>query len=120
MSSITSVEDLNVFQRAYAISLEIHKIVGKQLPKDEFELRKQIRTASKSICANLAEGFGKKSDSIAEFKRFISIAIGSSDEMKVWIRYCVDLEYIEQPLYDKWRDEYTQISKMLRGLRNKL
>ncbi len=119
MGKIESFEDLDVFQRAYKVSLEVHKVVGKQLPADEFELRKQIRNASKSVCANIAEGFGKKNASVNEFKRFLSMSIGSSDEMRVWIRYCLDLGYINEETWDKWRSEYVQISRMIHGLKKK-
>ena len=114
--SIDSFEELEVFQRAYRISLEIHK-ASLLFPKSEqYSLGDQIRRASKSICVNLAEGFGKQSHSTAEFKRYISIAVGSSDEMRVWLRYCLDLCYIEKKDWQQWRDEYQEISKMLQGL----
>jgi four helix bundle protein len=44
------------------------------------------------------------------------MAIGSADEMQVWVRYCSDLEYIDQKICALWRDEYRQIAKMLQGL----
>jgi four helix bundle protein len=67
---IKSFEDLDVFQRAYALSLIIHK-ASLAFPKvEQFGLAEQVRRASKSICANLAEGFGKQRDSSAEFKGF--------------------------------------------------
>src|SRR5436190_13248703 len=56
----------------------------------------QIRRASKSICGNIAEGFGKRRRSTAEFKRYLLMAIGSADEMQVWVRYCSDLEYVDR------------------------
>ena len=93
---ISSFEELEVFQRAYRISLEIHKKTLLFPQKEQYGLAEQMRKASKSICVNLAEGFGKQSHSTAEFKRYISIAIGSSDEMRVWLRYSLDLEYIEE------------------------
>lgn len=115
---ITSFEDLEVFQRAYQVSLEIH-IASLTYPKaEQFGLADQIRRASKSICANLAEGFGKQNHSTAEFKRYISMAIGSSDEMRVWLRYSLDLKYIDEIEWQKWRAEYQEISRMLQGLRN--
>jgi four helix bundle protein len=113
---ITSFEDLEVFQRAYRISLAIHE-KSMNFPKSEqYGLAEQIRRASKSICANIAEGFAKQRYSSSEFKRYIMIAIGSSDEMRVWLRYCLDLGYIEEDTWKTWRDEYTEISKMLQGL----
>src|SRR3982751_1911712 len=95
-------EDLEVFQRAYKVSLEIHRFAQTMPQVEQFDLASQIRRASKSICANLAEGFGKQSRSKAEFKRFIQMSIGSSDEMRVWIRYCLDLGKTHQRTREDW------------------
>ena len=113
---ITSFEDLEVFQRAYKLSLEIHKLSLEFPQREQFGLGEQLRKASKSICANIAEGFAKQKYSTKEFKRFLAIAIGSADEMRVWIRYCLDLKYITEDTWRQWRDEYKEISKMLTGL----
>ena len=115
---IASFEDLEVFKRAYRVSLDVHRISLGFPQLEQYGLADQLRRASKSICANLAEGFGKQSRSPAEFKRFIQISIGSADEMRVWIRYCLDLGYIEQAQWQSWRDEYQEIARMLQGLSN--
>ena len=86
---------------------------------EQYGLGDQIRRASKSICANVAEGFAKQGSSAAEFKRYLQMAIGSSDEMRVWARYCLDLSYIDEATWQHWRDEYHEISKMLQGLSKK-
>ena len=113
---IESFEDLEVFKRSYAVSLEIHK-ASLMFPKEEqFGMASQIRRASKSICANLAEGYGKRESSVAEFKRFVTMAIGSADEMRVWLRYCLDLGYIDEDKWEEWRRAYKEIVKMLQGL----
>ncbi len=114
--TIRTFEDIEVFKRAYRVSLEVHRISLTLPPSEQYGLADQIRRASKSICANLAEGYGKQSHSPAEFKRYIRISIGSADEMRVWIRYCLDLGYIEQSRWQTWRDEYQEIAKMLEGL----
>ena len=116
----SSFEDLEVFKRAYRLSLAIHQ-ASLQFPRiEQYGLADQVRRASKSICANLAEGFAKQSYSPAEFRRFVQMALGSSDEMRVWVRYCLDLGYIEAATWQSWRDEYQEISKMLHGLQRKL
>ena len=113
-------EDLEVFQRAYKVSLELHRI-SLQMPRTEqYALADQVRRASKSICANLAEGFGGQAQSKAEFQRFIRMSIGSADEMRVWLRYCLDLGYISNEQWETWREEYEQIAKMLQGLHRSL
>ncbi len=119
-SDVASFEDLEVFQRAYRISLDLHR-ASLQFPKiEQFGgLADQMRRASKSICGNLAEGFGKQRTSNFEFKRHLLMAIGSADEMQVWVRYCSDLEYIDQELCERWRDEYRQIARMLQSLASK-
>jgi four helix bundle protein len=109
-------EELEVFKRAYRVSLEIHR-ASLAFPKlEQHALADQIRRCSKGICANLAEGFAKSSNSKAELRRFLSMAIGSADEMRVWLRYCRDLEYISESRWQAWRDEYQEIAKMLQGL----
>ena len=119
-AGVFSVEDLDVFQRAYRISLDLHR-ASLQFPKiEQFGgLADQMRRASKSICGNIAEGFGKQRRSNVEFKRYLLMAIGSADEMQVWLRYCADLEYIDRAACECWRDEYRQIARMLQGLYTK-
>ena len=109
-------DELEVFKRAYVVSLEIHKASLMFPQVEQYALADQIRRASKGICANLAEGFGKQTHSKVEFRRFIYIAVGSADEMRVWLRYCFDLGYIQEQQWQTWRDEYETIAKMLNGL----
>ena len=114
---VSTVEDLDVFRRAYAVSLDLHQ-ASLKLPKiEQFGgLADQIRRASKSVCANLAEGFGKQRQSNLEFKRYLLMAIGSADEMQVWLKYCADLEYLDRRTCERLRDEYRQIARMLQSL----
>jgi four helix bundle protein len=109
-------EELDVFKRAYKVSLEIHRLSLAMPQVEQYGLADQMRRASKSICANLAEGFGKQSLSKTEFRRFIKMGIGSADEMRVWLRYCLDLGYADQSTWQALRDEYEEIAKMLQGL----
>ena len=113
-------EDLEVFQRAYRISLDLHQSSLRFPTIEQHGLADQIRRASKSICGNIAEGYGKRRRSAAEFKRYLLMAIGSADEMQVWLKYASDLKYIDQVICERWRDEYRQIARMLQGLYSKL
>src|SRR3974390_3233304 len=113
---VRGFEDLDVFRRAYRVSLEVHR-ASLQFPAvEQRALADQIRRASKSICANLAEGYGRQKGSKAGFARFIRMAIRSSDEMRVWLRYAFDLDYIDEPTWQGWRDEYQTITRMLQSL----
>ena len=107
-----SYRDLIVYQKAYKYSLEMHKRTLSFPQYEQIELGGQIRRATKSIALNIAEGFGKQS-SQAEFKRFLMIARGSCDEVRVELDYCMDLGYINTDEYHYFEQGYIEIGKML-------
>ena len=114
---IQCVEDLVVLTKAYEVSLELHEASQSWPKHEQFRgIADQIRRASKGICANLAEGFGKQAYSKAEFKRYIAMAIGSADEIRVWLSYAKDLSYMSAKDAQIYRDRYQTIAKMLTGL----
>ena len=116
MSGRRRFEDLEVFRRAYRLSLEVHR-ASLEFPRiEQFALADQIRRASKSICANIAEGFGKQRQSRTEFRRFLMMAIGSADEMQVWTLYCRDLGYIGCRYSRALAGRVPEIARMLQGL----
>ena len=80
----------------------------------------QIRNASKSICANIAEGFGKMSYSKAGWIRYLKIAVGSADETRVWIGYAFDLDYIEERTWKRWSEEIQGACQDVAGTNKKL
>lgn len=117
---VESFSDLDVWKEAYSVSLEIHK-ASLDFPKTEqFALSSQVRRASKSICANIAEGFAKQAISKPEFRRFVQIALGSSNEMMVWTMYCKDLGYVSEQCAEEWHKKYDKISRMLNLLHQKI
>lgn len=115
----SSYKDLNVYKKAFSVSLDIHKSTSEFPKTEQHALASQMRRASKSICANLAEGFAKQQSSKAEFKRFTMIAIGSAHEMQVWCEYCIELGYIDQKTFQEWTDAYDHIVRMLQSLYSK-
>jgi four helix bundle protein len=112
-------EDLEVFQRAYRLSLEVHRTSLTFPALEQYAMGDQVRRASKSVCVNIAEGFGKQDRRQAEFKRFLTMALGSADEMRVWCRYCLDLGYVDDATWKRWRDGYQEIARMLQGLKSR-
>jgi len=112
-------QDLDVWQKSFAVSIIVHKESLKFPKIEQYVLADQIRRASKSICANIAEGFSRQRMSKSEFKRFLSMALGSANEMLVWLEYCRELGYMEKNLYDNLTREYTSVCKMLNVLHSK-
>ena len=104
-----------VYRRAYALSLEIYT-TSKRFPDEErYGITNQMRKAASSICANIAEGYGRQISSNADFRRFLVMSKGSCHEMGVWVDYCLDLDFIDKECHKKWQNEFLEISKMLFG-----
>ena len=78
------VSDLEVYKESLKLLPEIYGLT-KKLPRSEYDLVLQVRRSSKSIASNISEGFAKRV-SDKEFKRFLKIAIGSSDEVITHLR----------------------------------
>ena len=119
-SFVKDARDLAVFKKAFGISLEIHK-ASLTFPKiEQFALADQLRRCSKSVCANLAEGFSKQKYSRADFGRYIAIAEASAGETQVWLQYAFCLEYISDLDFKRWDNDYFSIKAMLYKLRKSL
>jgi four helix bundle protein len=103
MERLRGFADLDVFRRAYRVSLEVHRASLEFPAIEQRALADQIRRASKSICANLVEGFARQGWSKSEFRRFLMMATGSADEMQVWCLYCRDLGYIAADVAERWQ-----------------
>ena len=112
--------DLNVYRRAYKISLIIHKVSLQFLAIEQRSLANQLRRASKSICANITEGFVRQRASIPEFARFLLISEASAEEVCVWLEYALDLGYISKENFEEWDKEYLTIQAMLSKFRKTL
>ena len=119
-SEAPGYERLEVFQRAYRISLEIHRATLEFPRIEQTALADQLRRASKSIPANLAEGHGRLDGSSAVWRNHVTIALGSAEEVRVWLRYAFDLGYIDAADWRRWRDAYGEIARMLQGLRKSI
>lgn len=114
---VKNAKDLVVYKKSYSLSLDIHRLT-LEFPKiEQYALADQLRRSSKSVCANIAEGFGKQSYSSAEFGRFLAIAEGSVIETQTWLQYASDLGYINSTIYERWDMEYYSIKAMLYKLR---
>ena len=113
-------EDLKVFKLAYRLALELHRASLGFPAVEQYGLAEQVRRASQSICANIAEGIGKQAVSPAECRRFLAIALGSADEIRVWLRFCLDLGSIDAATWQRRRDAYQDVAQMLQGLRRSI
>ncbi len=82
--------DLNVYQEARRLGVDIHRFSLK-MPKFElYETGSQIRRASKSVSANIVEGYGRRHYQ-ADYVKFLVYAQSSCDETNEWRTYIIGL-----------------------------
>jgi four helix bundle protein len=104
-------EDLEVWQRAHALSVQLYRIT-EGFPRTEmFGLTSQIRRAAGSIGANLAEGSGRWGD--VELARFVRIAMGSASELQAHLRLARDLGFLCESHYGASMRDLTSVRQML-------
>ena len=85
-----SYRDLEVYRLAHELGLICHKLSMK-LPKHElYETGIQLRRSSKSISANIVEGYGRRRYK-AEYVRFLVYAHASCDEGIEWLTYLSEI-----------------------------
>src|SRR3989338_5569203 len=119
-TNMNDVSDLIIYQRALKLLEPIYRL-AKMLPKDESRLRSQICNSAKAISAQIAEGFAKK-DSQVEFKRFLLMALGSSDETITHLRQIriLKFQYVDLELCDLLIEKYQTESKQINSLVQKI
>ena len=116
MTERQGFEQLDVYRRSYAAALRVHSLSLGFPEIERFALSDQMRRASRSIAANVAEGYGRRRMSSREYRRFLMMAVGSADEMQVWANFARDLGYLDPSKADAMRQEYAEIAAMLQGL----
>ena len=115
---IISLRDLEVYQEAYELAIIVNKNVHKLPIFERNDLGSQLRRASKSVPANIAEGWAKRRFE-KEFKRHLDGAIGSCNEMEVHISMAGDLSFWDKDFCNELLKRYLLLGGKLTNLRNK-
>ncbi|MEQ9261906.1 MAG: four helix bundle protein [Owenweeksia sp.] len=112
---IQSYKDLEVYNRSFKVAMDIFW-VSRKFPKEEvYSLTSQITRSSRSISANISEGWAKRTyESV--FKQHLVHALGSCSETENWLAFALECQYIDQENHELLLSELDQIGKMLNKL----
>ena len=107
--------DLKVFQRAFGLAMEIFNLT-RHFPREEiYSLTDQMRRSSRSVAANIAEGFRKR--------RYPNMLVskladcdGEATETQVWLDFALDCGYLSQNDHDRLIGGYEEVVRMLHGM----
>ncbi len=116
--SIKNFQDLVVYQNLYKAMVLVHTRIVLDLPKEEkFDFVSQMKRASKSAPALIAEGFAKRYQK-RQWQKYINDTIGECNEMIHHLSMCIDVynRYVDIALRKKVRDLYNISCKQLTKL----
>jgi four helix bundle protein len=107
--------DLKVYQLAYGLAMYIFKET-KTFPQEErYSLTSQIRRSSRSVAANIAEGFRKR-----QYPSMFVSKLADSDaeatETQVWLDFARDCGYLSTQHHDELVSRYEEIGRMLHAM----
>lgn len=114
---IKSFRDLEVYRESYDLALIVNRNVNKLPLFERHDLGMQLRKASKSVPANIAEGWAKRRFD-KQFKVHLDSAIGSSNEMEVHVSLAKDLGFWKTDFCEDLINRYLLLGGKLTNLRN--
>ncbi len=112
---VRNYTDLLVYKQAYRLALEVSKLTRSFPRHEQFELGRQLRNSSRSVAANIVEGWAKR-NSAAEFKRHLLIAGGEGAETRFWLDLAVDEGCARKERCDPLKAEYAKLGMMIHNL----
>ena len=115
---IESYKDLEVWKKGVRFSIEIYKISSGFPTSEQYGITNQIRRASASFPANIAEGYGR--ESTKNYIQFLKTARGSLNETETFLYIAYGLKDISKESLDKLLTRSTELGKMINSLIDKL
>ena len=114
MATFRQFEEIEAWQKARELTRIVYELSGRAQFANDFGLRDQIRDASVSSMANIAEGFER--DGRGEFIQFLSIAKGSAAEVLSHAYVALDQGFIGQSDLDSLHDKTSEVRRMIAAL----
>ena len=111
---IKSFEDLEVWRKAHELTLLIYRLTRAFPPDERFGLISQLRRASSSVAANIAEGYGWQTTK--ELLRSLRIANGEAEETRYFSLLSKDLSYMNAQEFDTVNQWCQSVSQLLSAL----
>ena len=110
--------NLDVWRKAHQLALNVYSVTSRMPKEETYGLTSQMRRAAVSVPTNIAEGCGRNSD--PDFARFLSIALGSVNELEYLLLLAVDLGILDEDHVEAASREAVEIGRMLNALTKRL
>jgi len=117
MGSTTSFRDLEVWQLSMQLVEDVYRVT-RLMPREEFDLRRQLRRAAVSIPANVAEGWRRRSR--LAYRNHVSIALGSQAELETELEIASRIDALPAQAYLDVASLARSVGRMLTRLHQRL
>ena len=107
-------EDIDAWQEARRLASEVYRTTNDGPFKRDFGLKDQIRRSAVSVMANIAEGFGRKTNK--DFAKFLYTSKSSAMETISHLYVSMDQNYTTKDLFSSLEKGYEKVIKMLVNL----
>ena len=111
-----SFEELEVWKKARQLKNDIFQLVKNFPAEEKYRLTDQLIRSSRSVNAQIAEGHGRRT--YPDRLRFCVIARGSLSETLNHLIDALDCNYIDEQILIKFRNQVTEVEKLLNGYIN--
>ncbi len=111
-------EKLEIWKLSIQLALRIYKLTKNFPSEEKFGITNQLRRASSSISANIAEGSSRTSEK--DKARFMRIAFGSATEVLNYLILSKELEYITQLELRELRADISKLTNKLNAFHKSL
>ena len=112
---IRSYNDLEVYRRSYELAMNIFNMCVKFPKEEKYSLTSQIVRSSRSVSANISEGWAKR-EYERVFKHHLIHSLGSISETQTWLNFALDCAYIAENEFVSLNKECDEMSMMLTKL----
>lgn len=113
MATYSSFSELPIWQESRVLFKEMYALLVKSPAVKDFRFRDQICAAGGSVMDNIAEGFERSGN--MEFNNFLSIAKGSSGEVRSQLFRGIDMGYFNEDETKTLIDSYTKLAASIAG-----
>lgn len=111
--TIKRFEEIDAWQKARQLTANIYRATSEGLLARDYGLRDQIRRAAVSSMSNIAEGFER--DGNKEFIQFLSMAKGSTGEIRAQLYVALDAGFLNRSQFNELFDQAEEVSRLIAG-----
>ena len=107
-----TLRELTAYSKAFQLSMEIFNLTKNFPESEKFGLTNQMRKSSRSVCANLGEGYRKRQYE-AHFVSKATDADMENTETQVWLDYSLACNYIDKNTFNQLKSKSEEVGRLI-------